>query len=483
MGCETQEVELHPKQFAVYESTAQEILYGGSAGSGKSYLARILAITYAIQIPGLQVYFFRRHYADLIKNHMEGEAGFRALLASLVDAGICEIVKLEIRFSNGSRIFLNSCQHKDDVYKFQGVEIHFLMIDEATQFHEEMVRFLRSRVRLSEEMKKRIPKNVKEKFPFILYTANPGGVGHQYFKLNFVDKGDAIYKAPDSEGGFLRQFISARLNDNPSLDPIEYAKTLQGLKRPELVKAMLEGDWNVALGAFFTEFSDSLIIPDINIPPGVQTFGAFDWGYSAPAVLLFFAVSDGIEFPTKLEGSVYIPRGALVCYKELSFIAKENPSLGAQLSNEQMIKFMVSAGADKLPFIVTDSLPFQSRGGLKLAEEYRREGLKLIKGDDSRVTGWAQVRSRFIEQMIYFTKSCKYTIQTLPLLQTNDNNPEDCDTDGDDHWADCVRLACMTRPLVKKREIQQNEIKEAINVPKFGDLIEKHIRAQKRSAR
>src|ERR1700752_4114398 len=94
---------LHPKQSIAFQSHATEILYGGAAGSAKSHLIRVAAIAWCSSIAGLQVYLFRRIREDLIKNHLEGPTGFRALLAPGLDAGI-EIIEDEIRFPNGSRI-------------------------------------------------------------------------------------------------------------------------------------------------------------------------------------------------------------------------------------------------------------------------------------------------------------------------------------------------------------------------------------------
>jgi hypothetical protein len=50
------------------ETQANEILYDGAAGGGKSHLMREAAIKWCSNIPGLQVYLFRRVYADLPKN-------------------------------------------------------------------------------------------------------------------------------------------------------------------------------------------------------------------------------------------------------------------------------------------------------------------------------------------------------------------------------------------------------------------------------
>jgi len=100
------DIDLHPKQQVALNSEATEILYGGAAGGGKSHLMRMAAILWCTAIPGLQVYLFRRIRDDLVKNHMEGPQGFRAYLAGWVACGFVKIVEDEIRFWNGSKIYL-----------------------------------------------------------------------------------------------------------------------------------------------------------------------------------------------------------------------------------------------------------------------------------------------------------------------------------------------------------------------------------------
>jgi hypothetical protein len=79
-----------------FESQATEILYGGAAGGGKSHLMRVAAIVWCAAIAGLQVYLFRRIYDDLVKNHMEGPKGFRALLVPWEAVGFLSATNREI---------------------------------------------------------------------------------------------------------------------------------------------------------------------------------------------------------------------------------------------------------------------------------------------------------------------------------------------------------------------------------------------------
>ena len=97
-------LELHEKQALALGTDATEVLFGGAAGGGKSHLMRVAALLWCAAIPGLQVYLFRRIREDLIKTHIEGPRGFRALLGPWTLAGIAKIVNDEIRFWNGLRI-------------------------------------------------------------------------------------------------------------------------------------------------------------------------------------------------------------------------------------------------------------------------------------------------------------------------------------------------------------------------------------------
>ena len=144
---------------------------------------RVMAITFCSEIPNLQVYLFRRIHSDLVKNHMESTGGFRTLLAPWVNAGFVKIVDDEIRFWNGAKIYLSHCLHEKDRFKYQGAEIHLLLIDELTHFSEVIYRFLRGRCRLGELD---YPEKYKGMFPKILCGANPGNIGHLFVKQTFV---------------------------------------------------------------------------------------------------------------------------------------------------------------------------------------------------------------------------------------------------------------------------------------------------------
>jgi hypothetical protein len=57
--------------------------------------------------------------------------------------------------------------------------------------------------------------------------------------------------------------------------------------------------------------------------------------------------------------------------------------------------------------------------------------------------------------MLYFFDTCIDSIRTIPALQHDKNNPEDVDTEAEDHAGDETRYAVMSRPWIKKDYRQQ----------------------------
>ena len=53
--------------------------------------------------------------------------------------------------------------------------------------------------------------------------------------------------------------------------------------------------------------------------------------------------------------------------------------------------------------------------------------------------------------MLYFLDACEDTIRTLPTLQHDDHDPEDVDTEAEDHAYDETRYAVMSRPWIPHR--------------------------------
>jgi len=476
--------KLHQKQKVALDTEATEVLYGGSAGSGKSFLCRVLLIIFCLWIKNLQCYLFRKHFADIVKNHVSGPAGFRVLLAPLTALRLVKIVETEIRFWNGSIIYLCHCEYIKHLDNYLGAEIHVLVIEEATKFTEYNIRFLRSRVRMDEAMKEKLPTSLKGKFPRIYYPTNPGGPSHNYFRKMFVKARAAmeIWTTEDSEGGFRRQFIPAFLTDNPSLNPAEYARTLMGLNDPVLIRAYLMGDWDIPLGNFFQEYSeDKHCVPDFLPPKTWFKFRVLDLGYAEPTAVYWLGVSDGEVFTDSMNRKRWFPAGALIAYREWYACNPTKPEQGLNLSNVAIAKEILARTPEQTSGItVSDSLPFQHRGekeGQKPYEIFAANGVPLTKGDTSRESGWSMFRDRLIGQddtpYFYLTESCVYARDYLPTLERSKTKPEDAQDKGPPtHSCDALRLGCTARPitLYAERELLPNQQGKYT----FNDVFKRH---------
>lgn len=457
-------LNLHPKQGKAFETPATEVLYGGAAGGGKSHLMRAASIIWAAMIPGLQVYLFRRIRDDLIKNHVEGPKGYRAMLAEWEAAGFVKIVEDEIRFWNGSKIYICHCKDAKDVYKYQGAEIHVLLIDELTHFTEDMYRFLRNRVRM---VGMEIPTKWVGHFPRILCGSNPGNIGHLWVKATFIEFAPEyeITETPDKEGGMLRQFIPARLEDNPSMakDDPHYETRLCGLGSEALVRAMRWGDWDIVEGAFFDCWHDwkrhGGILKPFELPDFWLRFRSFDWGSARPFSCGWWAVaSDDCPRPEGI-----IPRGALVRYRE--WYGKQSPNVGLKMNAADVAKGIRERTLDdeEISYSTADPSIFAQDGGPSIAERMLNAGVLTTRADNRRVGklgalgGWDQMRERFAGEeiggearpMIYCFDTCHDSIRTIPVLQHDQVRAEDLDTESEDHAADDWRYACMSRPYVR----------------------------------
>jgi hypothetical protein len=484
------DLTLQYKQWTAFSSIATEMLYGGAAFGGKSHLMRVAAINWCTEIPGLNVYIFRRVEDDLIKNHMEGPHGFRQLLAPWVAAGLIKIVETEIRFLfNGSHIFLCSCKDANHRFKYHGSEIHVLMVDELTTFDEVIYRYLRFRCRMVGVKKDQAgaylptyPKKYRageigpdgktvnpwDLFPRVLCGSNPGNVGHHWVKREFITPVPplSIWDTPDDAGGMHRQYVPARIADNPiglAEDP-DYPKRMRGLHDPGLVKAMEDGDWNVVAGGYFPEFSMSRhVVKPFEIPKTWRRFTGTDWGSARPFSTGWYAIAqDDLNVTGTIGNPILLPRGSLVRYREW-YGAKPNESnVGLKLPIESWAKgvLMRSKSDPDIDYDVCDTSMFDEDGGPSLAERamkvvYKGKKLRLRPADKRRLPGWNQMRQRLqgddplngLDQpTIFFFDVCRDAIRTLEALQHDETNVEDADTDGEDHAPDEIRYGCMSRP-------------------------------------
>ena len=276
-------------------SPEKEVLYGGAAGGGKSYAMLMDLLRYADN---------KNHRALLLRRTL-------AELTELIDKSKQIYPKAFPRarfkestktweFPSGAKALFSYVDKDDDVYRYQGQSFTWIGIDELGHYPTPYVwNYLRSRLRTTD------PKIQT----YMRASSNPGGAGGWWVKKMFVDPTPPTnpFWATDIETGktltygsthekahqplFQRKFIPARLTDNPHLTQDgEYETMLLSLPEVER-KRLLSGDWDVAEGAAFREFSRELhVIDPVEVPYNWVRVRACDYGYSAPSCVLWGAL-------------------------------------------------------------------------------------------------------------------------------------------------------------------------------------------------
>ena len=139
-------------------------------------------------------------------------------------------------------------------------------------------------------------------------------------------------------------------------------------------------------------------------------------------------------------------------------MADGQPNKGLKLPADQVAREIKQRDAGEttgdLGFGVADPAIFSEDGGPSIAETMRQQGVKWRRADNKRTAGWEQVRIRLNgdeegRPLLFVFDVCVHLIRTLPALQHDDHNPEDVDSDQEDHGPDALRYGCMARPIVR----------------------------------
>jgi hypothetical protein len=348
-------------------------------------------------------------------------------------------------------------ENEDDAQHYQGWSLTRVYIEELTQFHSSApVMRLLGALRSAHGVKCQMR-----------CTCNPGGPGHLWVKQWVIDHG--AYKVIEDDG-LTRVFIPALVSDNPALllsDP-KYISRLKAVGNAALVKAWLEGSWDIIEGAFFDEWDRKRhVIRPFSIPKPWLRFRSADWGSAKPFAVYWWAM---VQDTMVHEDGLILPRGAIIAYREWYGCTK--PNVGLKLTAEQVAAGIVSretnGSREEISYGVLDPSAYNVISGPSIGETMAMKGVHFRRADNVRVShdrkmvGWDQVRYRLKgnedgEALIFFFSTCTHAIRTIPVLQHDETHAEDLDTEGEDHAADSVRYACMSRPYTLSEDLLMAE--------------------------
>lgn len=216
------QVKLNVKQFAAfqllcdYDNGVTEVLYGGGARGGKTFLGVLWQIVNRIKYPGSVGFICRKEYARLVDTSMKT---FFEVLDFLKLKGVGEYKSSAsggksantFYFNNGSLIFFRYIDYqKDDPNydRFGSYSLSDMFVDEAQEIDEKAISVLRGRFSLLRGKNADGSEWVIK--PKSLYACNP--------KRNWIYND---FVKPDKEGTIksYRRFIKALPKDNPYLEP------------------------------------------------------------------------------------------------------------------------------------------------------------------------------------------------------------------------------------------------------------------------
>jgi hypothetical protein len=392
-------------------------------------------------------------------------------------------------FPSGARLAFHNCENDGDEEKYQGWQICDLKFDQLEEMDEKQFDFLILQNRSGD------PLNLRST---MRATANPGGRGHAWVKRRLVDQkpeGQTHYIRSDNPmlgEDYVKTYrrIHATVFDNPLLKHDRaYIATLATHPDPIKRKAMLEGDWSIVIGQFFTTFATPVhVLPStnaaghpINLDKSFERTAGLDYGN---VKVMEFLARD-------YEGNIYVEhecRTQPSTYKTGGLTASEFAEVTAEfmLSRGLGDGLMVTADTnmwialgrdvdvDKVPANIVQDIwtkVFRQRD-----PNFRVPQLIPVSKKKAGETGYRIACNEAVKDYLdyqieadgkisrpprlHFFDRCSSIIITLPNLQTDPTDTMDIMDGQDDHDYDAMKMPFMSiyKPRPAPRSMTAKEI-------------------------
>lgn len=331
----------------------------------------------------------------------------------------------------------------------------------------------------------------------VFATCNPHGAGHNWVKKRFINAAPMgqlqrrvvnvfnprTQKREDIVKTQVHLFGSYR--ENRYLAP-EYVAELEGITDKNKRKAWLGGSWDIVAGGMFDDVwdSDVHIVAPFAIPDGWRIERSFDWGSSKPFSVGWWAESDGSDIVLPNGTARSTVRGDMFRIAEwYGWTGKPNQGL-RMLAND------VAAGIIERELAMglfgrvkpgpADNSIWDTENGNSIAVDMARgvniNGKRYHKGVDwtrsdkspgSRKAGWEKLRTYLKQALpcyvttregtkmrvprerpgLFVFNTCKMFIDLVPILPRDEDDPDDVDTDAEDHIGDETRYYVLSKAI------------------------------------
>lgn len=385
-------------------------------------------------------------------------------------------------FSTGEVLIFNHIKHvREYDGKFHGHQYAYIGWDElatwsSIEIYEAMMSTLRTAYQPTKAQPNLPPLQVRA-------TTNPWGCGRTWVYERFIEgkrPGEITYNL---DGTRQRCALFGTVFQNVHIDEGYIRNYLGQLIDPAKKAAWLLGDWTaVDTGAMFGPVwsAQHLILDPFDIPRHWKTDRSFDFGQSTPFCCLWYAETNGEAIT--VNGQTFCPpKGTLIVVGEdygTEIDAKTGKQTkadaGLYLSAKQIGERLKIRENKLLETVLKQHQKVQAgpadnqiHNGSKVdqgnaptvAKELKAAGMEFVNSDKtpgSRVTSAQLMFDRLhatktqdpSKPHIYFFRSCRFALKTLPFLQRDDDQPDAVAKGPDDHaWDALAYRLTWKRPV------------------------------------
>lgn len=463
-------------QTAFLACPVTEVLFCGSRGPGKTDallmdFAQFVGRGFGRAWRGI---LFRKTYPELADVIEKSRAWYPRIFPG------CRYneSKHEWRWPNGEALLFRHAEHVRDYDKYHGHSYAWIGWEELTgwasdELYKKMISVLRS-------SNPNVPRHLRS-------TTNPYGVGHNWVKARFelpVPHGriaGPLIKSFDDKGkpNPDRIAIHGALSENLIMlhaDPDYESRIRAAASNPQQAEAWLSGNWDIVAGGMFDDLWNPTVhvvppIPLDKVPLSWRLDRAYDDGQSKPFSVGWWAQSSGepIMWEGRQLGAV---RGDLIRVQEW-YGWNGQPNQGLRLASRDIAKGIrerqaawgvegrVRPGpADGSIWNADPKDP-----GASIALEMQKHGVSWEPADKrpgSRKQGWRAVRALLKGAIpgeegrrelpgLFVSSACRHFLRTIPVLPRDEKDPDDVDTESEDHIADEMRYRVRRPRVVETR--------------------------------
>jgi len=435
-----------------------EVLYEGTRGPGKTDallmdFAQHCGQGYGAEWRGI---LFRQTYKQLTDLINKSQKWFREVFPEAT----YNKADHTWTWPTGEQLLLRHMRTPSDYWNYHGHAYPWIGFEELTNWNDPTCYL--SMMSCSRSTVPGMPRKYRA-------TTNPYGPGHNWVKRR--------WRLPQSRGRIIRDSyrdgelepprvaIHGHIRENRILlhaDPEYISRIRASARNPAELAAWIDGSWDVTSGGMFDDIWDSgrHILPSFplhKIPKGWHIDRSFDWGSSKPFSVGWWAESNGE--PLEYDGVVYgRKRGDLIRIAEW-YGWNGNRNEGVRMLAKDIAQGILDREDDlgiagRVRPGPADTSIFDEENGVSIARDMLSKKVSWEKADKSpgsRKQGWEAIRKMLKgalpppgggpreEPGLFVLDRCHQFIETVPSLPRDEKDPDDVNTNAEDHIADETR--------------------------------------------